>query len=159
MLFSIVFPLVALFVLAFAVLPAAAQDLKNVKNLNASLLAGKTCKSTFDTGGSAQNSRGAVHASFFIEGGALAARFKRKPGPEAYEKFHESDMGFDDLGTVLDLEVDGQTVKFTNKDYAKYTLALGGGKLIGEVDPTAHPARRNWARAKVELDCALRSAP
>lgn len=126
-------------------------------------LVGKTCRGTFDTGSGLENSRGAAYIRFYDKDGALAIEFKTNLGRQAYE----NPTAEIPASGAQEVEVAGVTstasqtnVKFMSANLAYWTLTFRpeDGKLIGEVDPTRNPARRNWRIAAVSMFCEASAA-
>ena len=134
-----------------AVNVASAQPmLSNVAGIDPSLLAGKICQGTFDTGRRRPPairpwSEGALQLRFAANRGVLTAHMWRRFGWHARDRaaYAITQPGvttfntrrFEDLGEVRDLNVDGPVVRYVDPQGARVALSYAGGWLRGQSNP------------------------
>ena len=132
-----------------------AQQLRNVTGFDANLLVDKLCKGTFDTGGTGEQSIGAVHVRFFVKGNELAAESRSKFGEAAANATSGDPFGAtgEMPAAVKDLYVSGMNVAFVAAAGGKWKLTYDKGILLGEVDPRGIKGREKWSVARARFVC------
>jgi hypothetical protein len=87
---------------------------------------------------------GAVVSVFSVKGDMLTLRLWRKFGRAAYDKvvaemknpqWKADTMGFEDLGEVRDLSIQGTAINYVSSEGYKTSLTIAGGRLTGTTDP------------------------
>jgi hypothetical protein len=133
-----------------------AQPLSNVAGFDVSLLDGKLCKGTFDTGGTGERDVGAVHVRFFVKGNELSADLRSKLGDEAFQKAGGDPFAAtgEVAAAVRSLGISGTNVVFVTATGGKWTVTYQSSALVGEVDPRGIRGREKWMVAKARLVCA-----
>ena len=135
--------------------PAPAQGL-------AQRLDGKSCAGSFTAGTREEPSEGALRLRFAIAGDRPTAQFSWLVGRDAYDRvafaLTRRDMpvdvsGFEALGAVRDLTLDGDRVGFVSPVGARAELTWRDGELSGLSDPRGGSDPRMTRRAYVRLRC------
>ena len=142
-------PLTLLAFMAAAEAASAQLTLSNVTGLDPTLLAGKTCQGSFDTGAGRAESEGALQLRFAVNGAMLTANVWRRFGSNAQNRAAYaitqpgppfSVSGFQNLGLVRDLTVTNNISNMsTGREtgwYCTTTLGGCGGRATREVNTT-----------------------
>jgi hypothetical protein len=137
--------LAALSIVALTAHAAAggAQPLANVSGFDAALLAGRTCQGEFESGRNHPWSNGGVELVFAIEGNRLTAQYSQLLGAEAHDPAEYAMVqdrpidtsGYEHLGSVREMTVAGDTIRFIDPTGARYVLTYNESALAGQRDP------------------------
>lgn len=132
---------------------SAAEELTNVKNFDASLLVGKTCKGSFTNGGTGERSLGGVILKISQEEKTLTAVYFRKFGQDAFKGL-EFDKPFENTGKVSSISVEGKKITYATRFGSVTTLLFDNNKLKGETSlkDCASCSDRTQVM-QVELEC------
>jgi hypothetical protein len=137
-------PLTLLAFMAAAEAASAQLTLSNVTGLDPTLLAGKTCQGSFDTGAGRAESEGALQLRFAVNGAMLTANVWRRFGSNAQNRAAYaitqpgppfSVSGFQNLGLVRDLTVTNNIIQYVDGPGDRVVLYYDAGWLWGQSDP------------------------
>ncbi len=125
------------------------------------LLSGKTCQGTFNTGRRRVASEGALQLRFTLVGGQLTAQVSRLVTKHGYNQADYALMrrrmidasGYEPLGDVRDLAVTGDKISYTDPLGARVELTYRDGDLAGVSDPRGGSDPRMTRIAFVRLHC------
>ena len=137
-------PLTLLAFMAAAEAASAQLTLSNVTGFDPTLLAGKTCHGSFDTGAGRAESEGALQLRFAVNGAMLTANVWRRFGSNAQNRAAYaitqpgppfSVSGFQNLELVRDLTVTNNIIQYVDGPGDRVVLYYDAGWLWGQSDP------------------------
>jgi hypothetical protein len=151
--------------LAFMVAADAAlaqPTLSNVTGFDPTLLAGKTCQGSFDTGAGRAESEGALQVRFAVNGAMPTANVWRRFGSSAQNRaaYEITQLGppfgvggFQNLGPVRDLTVTNNIIQYVDGPGNRVVLYYDAGWLWGQSDPRGEHNSYMTLTANVTMRC------
>jgi hypothetical protein len=155
-------PLTRLAFTAVAEAASAQPTFSSVTGFDPTLLAGKTCQGSFDTGAGRAESEGALQLRFAVNGAMLTANVWRRFGSDAQNRAAYAITqpgppfgvgGFQNLGPVRDLTVTNNIIQYVDGPGDRVVLYCDAGWLWGQSDPRGAHNPYMTLTANVTMRC------